>query len=75
MTNIDINFFSDASIKGVCTVAYAITYQPNKISQAFITSKTRLVKKNLTIPYLELITAKCLQISLKITKMLSIIKM
>ena len=44
MTNIDIHFFSDARIKAVCTVAYAVTNQPNKISRALITSKTKLVK-------------------------------
>ena len=29
--NIDIHLFSDASINEVCTVANAVTYQPNKI--------------------------------------------
>ena len=58
ITNIDIHLFSDASINGVCTVAYEVTYQPNKISQGLITSKTRLAKRNLTIPRLELIAAQ-----------------
>ena len=53
--NIDIHLFADASIKGICTVAYAVIYQPNKISQGLITSKSRLAKRNLTIPRLELI--------------------
>ena len=56
--NIDIHLFGDASIKGICTVAYAVIYQPNKISQGLITSKSRLEKKNLTIPRLELIAAQ-----------------
>ena len=50
ITNIDIHHFSDASINGVCTVAYGVIYQPNKISQGLITSKSRLAKRNLTIP-------------------------
>ena len=58
ITNIDIHLFSDASINGVCTVAYRVIYQPNKISQGLITSKSRLEKKNLTIPRLELIAAQ-----------------
>ena len=33
-------------------------YQPNKISQGFITSKSRLAKRNLTIPHLELIATQ-----------------
>ena len=62
ITNIDIHLFSDGSINGVCTVAYATTYaviyQPNKIRQDLITSKCRLAKRNLTIPRLELIAAQ-----------------
>ena len=53
----DIHLFSDASLDGVHTVAYAIVYQPNKVSQSLITSKCRLAKKNISIPRLELIAA------------------
>ena len=45
-------------MNGVCNVAYAVIYQPNKISQGLIASKSRLAKKNLTIPRLELIAAQ-----------------
>ena len=58
ITNIDIHLFSDASINGGRTVAYAVIYQPNKISQGLITTKRRLAKRNLTIPRLELIAAQ-----------------
>ena len=58
ITNIDIHLFSDASINGVYTVVYEVIYQPNKISQGLITSKTRLAKRNLTIPRLELIASQ-----------------
>ena len=30
ITEIDIHFFSNASVDEVCTVAYAVDYQPNK---------------------------------------------
>ena len=53
MTNIDIQLFCDRRINGVCTVAYAVKYQPNKISQSLITYKSRLAKSNLTIPRLD----------------------
>ena len=53
-----MQLFSDASINGVCTAAYAVKYQPNKVSQGLITSKTRLAKRNLTIPRLELTAAQ-----------------
>ena len=57
ITEIDIHLFSDASIDRVCTVAYAVVYQANKISRNLITSKSRLAKKNISIPRLELIAA------------------
>ena len=56
ITNIDIHFLSDASINGVCPVAYAVIM--NKISQGLITSKSRLPKRNLIIPHLELKAAQ-----------------
>ena len=40
---------------GVCTVAYAVVYQLNKDSQSLIISKSRLAKKNISIPQLELV--------------------
>ena len=55
ITKIDIHLFSDASIDGVCTAAYTVVYQPNKVSQSLITSKSRLAKENISIPRLELI--------------------
>ena len=58
MTNMDIHLISDASSNGVCFTAYAVRYQPNKIRQGLITSKYILVKRNLTIPRLELIATQ-----------------
>ena len=54
----DVHLFSDASINGVCTVAYAVIYQPNKISQGLITNKSRLAKRNLKKPRFELMAAQ-----------------
>ena len=41
ITEIKIHLFTDASIDGLCTVAYAVVYQPNKVSQSLITIKSR----------------------------------
>ena len=57
ITFIDIHVFSDASSNGVCSAAYATICQNNNITQGLIASKSRLAKKNLTIPRLELIAA------------------
>ena len=56
ITEIDIHPFSDASVDEVCTVAYAVVCQPNKVSQSLITSKSRLSKKHISIQRLERIT-------------------
>ena len=50
ITEINIHLFSDASIVGVCTVAYAVVDQRDKGSQSIITSKSRIAKKNISIP-------------------------
>ena len=52
-----IHLFSDASLTGVCSVAYAVVNQQNIFSQNLITSKSMLAKKNLSTPRLELIAA------------------
>ena len=57
MFYIDIHLFSDASLTGVCTVAYIVVNQKNISSQNLITSKSRLARKDLSIPRLELVTA------------------
>ena len=75
LTIVDIHLFSDASINGICMVGYAVIYQPpNNINLGLITGKSRLVKRNLTISHIELIATEMSAISLKTSKMLSIIK-
>ena len=55
ITTIDLHVFADASLNGVATVVYAIIEQGSDIEQGLITSKSRLSKKGLTIPRLELV--------------------
>ena len=55
---IDIHVFGDASLLGTCAVAYAVIQHPSGIKQGLITSKSRLSKKQMTIPRLELVAAQ-----------------
>ena len=52
---IDLHAFGDASGKGVSSVVYAVTEQQSGINQGIVASKSRLAKKGLTIPRLELV--------------------
>ena len=49
--------FGDTSIKGLCTAVYAVVKQGESISQGLLASKSRLAKKGITIPRLELVAA------------------
>ena len=56
---IDIHVLSDASLLGTCVVAYAVIRRlPPGTKQGMIASKSRLSKKQLTIPRLELVAAQ-----------------
>ena len=52
--------FADASLLGCCAVIYAVIKQAGVISQGFLISKTRLAKRDLTIPRLELVSCHML---------------
>ena len=52
---IDIHFFSDASIIGTAVALYAVIYQSLGTSHGLVAAKSRLSKKNLTVPRLELV--------------------
>ena len=52
---IDPHACGDASGKGVSLVVYAVTEQQSGINQGIVASKSRLAKKGLTIPRLELV--------------------
>ena len=49
---IDIYVFGYANFLGTCVVAYAVIQQPSGIKQGLIASKSRLSKKQMTIPRL-----------------------
>ena len=53
--SIDLHVFADASIKGVCAVIYVVVNQDSGTTIGLLASKSRLSKKNQTIPRLELI--------------------
>ena len=52
---IDIHVFADESLLGTCAVAYAVTRQSSGAKEGLITTKSRLSKRQLTIPRLELV--------------------
>ena len=54
---VDLHVFGDASVLGCCASAYVVVHQPSNVNQGLITSKSRLSKRDMTIPRLELIAA------------------
>ena len=54
--SIDLHAFGDASGKGVSAAVYAVVQQPSGTNQGLVTAKSRLSKKGLTIPRLELVS-------------------
>ena len=55
--NVDLHVFADASLTGVSAAVYVVINQGNHTSQGLLTSKSRLSKKNLTVPRLELVAS------------------
>ncbi|XP_028419027.1 uncharacterized protein LOC114544609 [Dendronephthya gigantea] len=55
VAEIELHSFGDASSQGVCAVVYAVTRQMDETTQGLVCSKSRIAKRNLTIPRLELI--------------------
>ena len=53
--SINLHAFGDASSQGLSAAVYAVTHQPSGISQGLVAAKSRLAKKGLTIPRLELV--------------------
>ena len=54
---IAIHAFGDASTHGVCTAVYAVVKQEQGTTQRLVRAKSRLAKRNLTIPRLELVAS------------------
>ena len=53
---INLHVFGDASGQGVAATVVAVVRPSSGISKGLVASKSRLVKKNLTIPRLELVS-------------------
>jgi hypothetical protein len=54
---VDLHTFGDTSKDGTSATVYAVVHQKSGISQGLIAGKSRLAKKELTIPRLELVSA------------------
>ena len=57
VTAIELRTFEDASIEGVGAAVYAVVKQPSGTTQQLVTVKSRLAKRSLTLPRLELVAA------------------
>ena len=57
VTSIEIHGFGDASLIGCCSVVYLVIYQGEITKQGFLTAKSRLSKRDLSIPRLELVAS------------------
>ena len=55
--SIELHAFGDASEKGISAVVYAVTQQPSGYSVGVIAARSRLAKKDTTIPRLELVSS------------------
>ena len=55
MMSLDLHAFGDASKNGLAAVVYAVVKQESGTTQGLVCSKSRVAKKNLTIPRLELV--------------------
>ena len=56
VTAIDLHVFGDASILINCAAVYAVAYQSNITNKGLLVSKSRIAKKDVTIPRLELVS-------------------
>ena len=57
INDIQLHAFGDSSIEGTCAAVYTVVHQNCGVSQGLIAAKSRLAKKNLTTPRLELVSA------------------
>ena len=56
LEEVELHTFGDASGSGISAVVYAVVKQPSGVSVGLVAAKSRLAKKNLTIPRLELVS-------------------
>ena len=57
VTSIEIHGFGDASLIGSCSAVYLVIEQGEITTQAFLITKSRLSKRDLSIPRLELVAS------------------
>ena len=57
VTAIGLHLFGDARILANCAAVYALVYQPSITNKGLLISKSRISKKDVTIPRLELVSA------------------
>ena len=57
ITAVNLHVFGDASIVASYAVVYAVVHEPSATNQGLVVSKSRISKKNLIIPRLELVSA------------------
>lgn len=50
ISQLTLDAFSDASSKGVCSAVFQVVHRAQGTTQKLISSKSRLAKKNLSIP-------------------------
>ncbi|XP_046863157.1 uncharacterized protein LOC124456893 [Xenia sp. Carnegie-2017] len=55
--SLEIQGFGDASGEGLCAVVYTVAKQPSGVTQELLAAKSRLAKRGLTIPRLELVAS------------------
>ncbi|XP_046863400.1 uncharacterized protein LOC124457160 [Xenia sp. Carnegie-2017] len=55
--SLEIYGFGDASGEGLCAVVYTVAKQPSGVTQELLAAKSRLAKRGLTIPRLELVAS------------------
>ncbi|XP_046841042.1 uncharacterized protein LOC124435137 [Xenia sp. Carnegie-2017] len=55
--SLEIHGFGDASGEGLCAVVYTVAKQPSGVTQELLAAKSRLAKRGLTIPRLELVAS------------------
>ena len=53
----ELHSFGDASTKGVGAAVYAVVKQPSGTTKQLVAAKSRLAKRNLSVPRLELVAA------------------
>lgn len=54
----ELHVLGDAGSDGASSAGYAVVHQPSGVSQDLIAAKSRLAKEGLTIPQLELVSAR-----------------